>query len=119
MRAGLLDRRIALQRKSVSYSSSGTPVETWSTLVERWSAVEPITGDERNAAQQWIAREQTRFTVRWSEEIADLSPLDRVVYPADDVSSSPLPSRSIYDVIAVHEEGRHVALVIMAARRVG
>lgn len=118
MRAGQLDTRIALQRKAVTYSSSGEPVETWSTLVERWSAIEPVTGDERNAAEQWVAREQTQFTVRWSEEIEDLSPLDRIICPVDDASASPEVTRSVYDIIAVHEVGRHEQMQIMTARRV-
>jgi head-tail adaptor len=119
MRAGQLDRRVALQRKVTGYSSSGEPTESWSTLVERWAGVAPVTGDERNAAQQWVAREQTKFTLRWSPEIADLSPVDRIAFPADDAANSPLVSRSTYDIITVHEVGRHEQLVIVAARRVG
>lgn len=119
MRAGTLDRRIVIQRKSTTYSSSGTPVETWSTLATRWASVKPVAGDERNAAEQWIASEQTQFTVRWSNDISNVSPLDEVIFPAADASNSPVPSRSIYDVMAVHEPERHVYLTIMAARRVG
>lgn len=118
MRAGTLDTRVVLQRKSTSYSSSGSPVDTWSTMATRWANVKPVTGSERNAAEQWIAREQTQFTVRWSADIDDLSPLDRVICPAADVSDSPLSERSVYDVIAVHEPERHVNLIIIAARRV-
>jgi len=120
LRAGKLDHLIVLQRKSNSYSPSGAPIEAWSNLAsQRWSDVEPITGTERSAAQQWIAREQTKFTLRWSPELDDLSPLDRVVFPSDDSSLSPVPSRSIYDIIAVHQPDRLVSIIIMAARRVG
>lgn len=118
MRGGELDRRVVLQRKGTTLSSSGSPVETWTTVATRWSEVKPITGDERNAAQQWIAREQSQFTIRWSGEVATLSPLDRIVYPADDLGTSPLPYRSIYDIMAVHEPKRREYLLIMAARRV-
>ncbi len=117
MRAGQLDVRIALQRKTDSLSSSGGPVEAWSTLVERWSGLDALSGDERNAAEQWIAREQVKFTIRWSAEVAELSPLDRVIFPASDASVSPIPSRSIYDVISVLAKGRNVELDILAARR--
>lgn len=119
IRAGTLDHRIALQRKTTGHSPSGSPIDTWSTLVQRWSGVDPITGEERSAAQQWIAREQTKFTIRWSPEVDDLSPLDRVVFPAEDAANSPLPSRSMYDIIAVHQIGRNEQIIIMAARRVG
>jgi head-tail adaptor len=118
MRAGPLNQRIALQRKTTSYSSSGTPFESWTTLVERWSGVDPVTGDERNASQQWIAREQTKFSVRWSPEINDLSPLDRIIYPASAAGNSPASPRSLYDIIAVHEEGLREQMIILAARRV-
>ena len=118
MRAGQLDQRIALQRKTDNLSSSGTPVESWSTLVERWAAVDPVVGDERSAAEQWIAREQVKFTIRWSTEVRDFSPLDRVVFPASDASVSPVPTRSIYDVVSVLAKGRNVEVDILAARQV-
>jgi head-tail adaptor len=118
MRAGQLDTRVALQRKATVYSGSGDPIDTWLTLVERWAAMRPLTGIEANASEQWVAREQTEFTVRWSQEIAALSPLDRVICPADDASVSPEVARSVYDIVAVHEIGRNEALRIIAARRV-
>jgi head-tail adaptor len=119
MRAGTLDTRVALQRKSTSFSASGEPVEGWSTLAERWSDIKPVTGAERNAAQQWVAREQTQFTLRWSSEVDDFSPLDRIICPADDAATSPTPSRSVYDVMAVYQPDRHETVIVMAARRVG
>jgi head-tail adaptor len=119
MRAGTLDQRIALQRKTTDYSSSGAPIETWSTLAERWSSLDPVSGLERSAAQQWIAREQVQFVLRWSPEVSDLSPLDQVIHPASDAASSPIPSRSVYDIMAVLAIGRNESIKIMAARRVG
>ena len=118
MRAGTLDARIALQRKSTSYSSTGEPTDAWTTLGERWALVEPASGDERSASEQWVAREQTKFTIRWSQEFEDLSPLDQVIFPVGDASESPVPTRSIYDVIAVHQIGRNYQMTILAARRV-
>jgi head-tail adaptor len=118
-RAGDLDIRIAIQRKGTSYNSSGEPVETWTTLATRWSALRPLTGTEINASEQWVAREQTEFTIRWDESIEGVSPLDRIICPSSDVSESPLSARSIYDVIAVHDVGRHDEMKITGARRVG
>lgn len=118
LRAGDLDTLIAVQRKTVTYSSTGDPQETWATLVLSDSAIRPLTGDERNGAEQWIAREQTEFTIRWSTGVADLSPLDRIVCPSSDVSLSPISDRSIYDIFGVHEIGRNIGLRIFAARRV-
>jgi len=119
IRAGKLDVRIALQRKTTSLSNSGTPFDSWSNLSERWAELNNVQGDERNAAQQWIAREQVKFTIRYSSDIADLSPLDRIVFPANDAINSPPPIRSNYDIISVLAEGRNEKLVILAARQVG
>jgi head-tail adaptor len=118
LRAGEFDTLIALQRKSVTYSSSGEPIETWSTLASRFASVRPLLGDERNASQQFIAKEQTEFILHWGSDINDFSPLDRVVCPGSDASSSPISARSIYDVFGVHEIGRNTGLRILAVRRV-
>lgn len=118
MRAGPLDVRLMLQRKVASYSSSGEPTETWTNLAERWASIAPVIGDERNASEQWVAREQTKFVVRWSAEIDDLSPLDRVIFPSADAGLSPVEMRSIYDIFSVLMQGRNEGIIIMAARRV-
>ena len=73
-------------------------------------------GDERYNGEQWVAREQVSFTVRWDQTIKDLRPQDRVIFPADDASSSPIDERSIYDIFAVLELGRRMALQILAVR---
>lgn len=119
MRAGRLDRRITIQRRSVTYSDSGEPQETWAALSERRPAsVSPVSGEERFTGEQYVARQQTEFRIRWSEDLAALTPLDRIVYPADDATASPEVTGSIYDVMAVHELGRREGLRILAARQV-
>jgi head-tail adaptor len=117
MRAGRLDRRIVLERKTVTQAASGEPIETWSKLAERWASVAPAQGVERFSDPQLAARQETEFRVRWSTAIADLSPLDRIVYPAVDAGASPMPETSLYDIRAVHEIGRREGLRIVAERR--
>lgn len=120
MRAGPLDRFVTLQRKSESYSDSGEPIEVWADVVSRWYAsVRPIPGDERFAGEQWIARQQVEFRTRWAQEVSDLSPLDRVIYPApglDETEGNPVES-TVYDIMDVSEIGRREGLLIKAARR--
>lgn len=116
-RAGILDTRVVLQRKSVSYSNSGDATETWTTLGTRWADYAPLTGSEVNIDAQWVAKEQVQFTVRWDRDIANLSPLDRVVCPASDATVSPEVTRSIYDVMAVHSPDLNDTLKILTARR--
>lgn len=119
MRAGRLDRRIDIQRKTVTQDNAGQEVETWAALVSRRAAsVGPLRGEERFSSEQFIAKEQVEFRVRYSQSIADLNPLDRVIYPALEGSPPLDPSNSqIYDVMAVHEIGRREGLIIRAARR--
>lgn len=118
MRAGRLDRRITIERKSLSYSDSGEPQETWSALASRisasWGAVK---GEERFSSEQYVSREQVEFRVRWQSALADLSPVDRIVYPAQGSDSPDAPAtRILYNIIEVHEIGRREGLQIIAAR---
>jgi head-tail adaptor len=116
MRAGPLDVRILIHRKSVGHSPSGEPIEVWNALGgPRWSSRAPVSGAERFTAVQFAALEQVEFRLRWSSDIDDLQPLDRIIEPASDGNSPPI--RSIYDIIAVHEIGRHDALRVFTTRR--
>src|SRR5690554_14898 len=107
MRAGRLDRRIDLQRYSLGYSDSGEPQETWTDLAARVAAsFSAVRGDERNTADQWVAKEQVEFWIRWTASLADLNPKDRVIYPAIMDGLSPedeITETRIYDIISVHE----------------
>jgi head-tail adaptor len=112
MKSEALDRKITIQRHSITYSSSGEPIETWADLAVRRASVLPVRGEERFGGDQWVAKEQMEFRVRWSADVADVSPLDRVIYPVGTVETA-----NTYDVMAVLPMGRHVGLRIMAARR--
>ena len=49
--------------------------------------------------------------------MASLSPLDRIVYPAEADGSPPPADGAIYEIVAVHEVGRREAIRIVTARR--
>jgi head-tail adaptor len=115
MRAGTLDRRVALQRQSTSPSDSGEPQILWTTIAQRWALKMPVAGIERYGGEQLEAKEQVEFRLRWSLDIADLQPADRLIEPAQDASSP--PGRSVYDIIAVLEIGRHEILRVITTRR--
>jgi SPP1 family predicted phage head-tail adaptor len=120
MRYGRLDRRITIQRKIVTSSPSGQPIETWVDLdPRRWASVNPVSGDERFTEPQLAGKQQTEFQVRYSADVASLTPLDRIVYPAIEPASPPpeIPPATIYDVLAVHEVGRREGLRIITSRR--
>lgn len=121
MRAGRLDRRITIQAKTTAASSSGEPVETWTTVVARRSAgMAPVRGEERFGEPQLVAREQVEFTLRWAADVAGLEPnTHRIVHPAlsaDSPEETP-DARSIHDVLAVHEIGRREGLRVVTRRR--
>jgi head-tail adaptor len=116
MRGGQLDKRIALQRKISTPSDSGQPVDIWTTTAERWADKRPVAGVERYGGEQLEAREQVEFRLRWSTDIADLQAADRIIEPASDAGNPPI--RSIYDVFAVLELGRHEGFRVLTARRV-
>lgn len=120
MRAGRLDRKITLRRKATSQDSYGEEGDGWTTLIaRRASGYRPLRGEEKFTAEQFVAGEQVEFRIRYSANLSDLSPLDRVIYPAlDGVEDPDLVAKSrLFDIMAVHEIGRRKGLQIMAVRR--
>lgn len=118
MRAGKLDRKIDIERKTTTLNDFGDPIETWSKIATRRAAgYRPLSGEERFQADQFIASEQVEWTIRYSAAMAEINPLDRVVYPAEAAGSPPPPEPTIYEVIAVHEIGRREGLKLITARR--
>lgn len=117
------DRIITIQRKTDTQSNSGEPVSTWADLAFRvpahWA---PVVGNERPAEAQEIAEQETTFTVRYHAvpgASRPLTPKDRIIYPAHDVSAntqSP-PAGRVYDILGVDEVGREVDLKIRSSRR--
>jgi head-tail adaptor len=123
MAGGKLDRKITIRRKSVTYSNSGEPVEAWANLALRRSAsMWPFKATEAFAEPETTAYEQIEFRIRYSSDVAALSPQDQVVYPAlteeqaaDDEYA--IPERSIHDILGVLEVGRREGLRLITRRR--
>jgi len=114
MRIGDLDQMVTVQRKTVSESNSGEPIETWSDLSSRWARVKPMTGTERLSGENLVAKEQVEFRLRWAEVIDDLSPVDRIIYPR---TASPT-DREIYNIVQASQVGRREAVLVLAYRYV-
>lgn len=120
MRAGRLDRLIDIQRSAAVASDSGEQVITWSNIVSRRAAgIVPIQGSERFITPQVSAMDQLEFRIRHFADVADLSPRDRIIYPALAASSPPgTPVESqIYNILSVNEISRREGLRIIAARK--
>lgn len=103
VRAGLLDRRVRLERRVEVVDESGQTIVQWAHLADVWARVEPLGGREGFGQEQWVATGDLRFTVRWRD---DVDPLHRVVHEG-----------RAYDVVSVAEDGRREALLIVARGR--
>jgi head-tail adaptor len=120
MRGGTLDRSVAIQRATFTQSPSGEPQSAWVTISTRPAMLDSgMTGTERLATEQVVAKAQVAFTIRWATVVADITPLDRIIYPASVLANSPAdPLHSkIYDIIMVQEIGRREQLRIFATVR--
>ena len=103
IRAGLLDRRVVLQRRVEQADSHGQAIATWVQIAEVWARVEPLGGREGYGQQQFVATGDLRFTLRWRP---DVTPLERIVYDGRD-----------YDIVSVADQGRHEALLVVGQAR--
>lgn len=124
MAAGKLDRKITIQRKTVTVSDSGDSVETWAnvTPLRRSASMWPFRATEAFSAPERTAYEQIEFRIRYSSEVASLSPQDRVIYPALTEAQAAdvgyvIPERSIHDVLGVLEINRREGFRIITSRR--
>ncbi len=64
MKAGSLDRRVTIQRKTVTQSPSGEPMETWANVsLRRAASMWPVKGDEQFASPEKVASDQVPLAV--------------------------------------------------------
>ena len=109
MRAGDLDRRITLQRATAVQDAMGEPIKTWSDIARVWAKKLESRRMAREAPDAGEARAALRrrtFEIRWSSAVADLSPVDRLIFEGEP-----------YDILGVTEIGRRVGLSIEAEAR--
>lgn len=94
--SGDMSRRATLQRATVTYDDFGGEVETWATLAEVWLNRRDISASERYRSEEVGSKLTTRFRIRYSSDVADLNPRDRVFYDEE-----------IYNIISVREIKRN------------
>lgn len=100
-----LDRRLEIQRKTVTQSSSGEPVETWATLATVWAQKLPDRGQERHATRQLVGSAVMMFRTRYRADLA-LTVQDRLVFDG-----------KTWDIHDVREIGRRAFTEIDATAR--
>lgn len=101
MRAGLLDRRITLQRKTVVQSDSGQEEVTWIDIATVWAQKVELRGNERFTAKQITGNSILTFRVRWSLAVSQVNVEDQIIY-----------KELTYDITDIREIGRHEGLEI-------
>jgi len=106
MRAGPLDRRIVIERATITPDEFNAPVEKWSTLASVAAAKADIKDGERLRAGAVGSEITTRFQIRYSSTVADVSPRDRIQFAG-----------RTYDIVAVKEMGSRDGIEITAAAR--
>ncbi|WP_075216157.1 phage head closure protein [Mongoliimonas terrestris] len=106
MRASGLDRRIVIQRATTAPDAMNEPIQTWSKLASVLAAKEDIRDSERYSAGAVVAKITTRFRIRWSTTVADVSPTDRILFDG-----------RVFDIVGTKEIGRREGVEITASAR--
>lgn len=96
MLAGKLDRRITIQRKTVSHDALNEPVEVWNGLATVWAQRLGQTGQEFFANDQVLSEYKVIFRIRWRRDLKDT---DRVMFEG-----------RAHDIHSIRELGRRVGL---------
>lgn len=65
MRGGLLRHRVKIEAAQASTDSFGQSVNAYGLFTVCWAAVEPLAGDERETAEQFVAGVTHRVRIRW------------------------------------------------------
>jgi SPP1 family predicted phage head-tail adaptor len=104
--SGDMNRRVTLQRATTSANSFNELLEGWTTLAEVWASLKDVSAAEAFRAQEVGAQLTTRFRIRHSEDVASLTPKDRLVY-----------GNATYQVTGVRENKRNRWIEIDCVRR--
>lgn len=98
--AGRLDRRVVIQRATVTPNAIGEQIQTWATWRTVFMGKQDIRAEERLRADQELATETTVWLSHW---IDGLRTDDRLSVGG-----------KIYDIIGIAELGRRSGLEITA-----
>lgn len=107
IRAGSLDRRLRIERATVTRDAVNAEVQSWAELATVWASYEPVRDGERFRAGETAAGLSARFVIRHSSTVADVNPKDRVVFDG-----------AVLQIVAVKEHGgRRVGIEISCVGR--
>jgi len=101
-----MDRRVLLERFTTGTDEFGGETKTWGTLAAVWAERKAAADGERWKAGEVVAMITHRFRVRWSSELSDLGPKDRLTDGA-----------KVHDIHGVKEIGRQKIIEITTSMR--
>lgn len=104
--SGEKDRRITLERATVTKDATGGEIADWSALHRPWAHRRDVSDGERLSGDERAAELSARYVIDWSSEVASLSALDRVVEDG-----------LVFQIFGVKELGRRTELEITVMRR--
>lgn len=105
MRAGRLKDRISvIAAGTTTRTAEGAPVVSYSTILETWAQVEPITGNEAFSGNYRWSEADMRFTIRYST--VSIEPKHNIIF-----------NGSTYNIMSVVDSSNaHRELVLMAMK---
>lgn len=106
MKAGKLDRRIVIERATETRDGFNVPIKAWDELACVAASKEDVRDSERVASQEIGAEITTRFQIRYSSDVADVDPRDRIRFEG-----------RVYDIVARKEIGRRDGIELSAVAR--
>ena len=103
-----MDRRIGIQRATLTANAYGERAETWATLATVWAEVQYKEGSGREAVQsdQVYSSQPVHFIIRYSSDVSDIRPSDRIKYNGNN-----------YQIEGVQEIGRQEGFRIVRTLR--
>lgn len=101
-----LDRQIVIERATTTRDDYNEEVLTWAPLATVWAAYEPVTDGEKFRAGERAAELSARFRIRWSDQVKDVTPEDRVIFEG-----------KTYELTNVKEIPRRVGLELTTVAR--
>lgn len=105
--AGNMDRRIVIQRATVTQNALNEDVQSWATYATVWASRKDVSDGEKLAGGQIGASLSSRFVIRSNATTKAIKPSDRVSYDG-----------AIWSIFGIKEttEGRNQFLEITAAK---
>ncbi len=105
MDAGKIDRRVTVERKTITNVPLGQ-TEEWATVATVWASRRDVSDGEKAASGTAISTVASRFVVRSSPDTRDIRPSDRLT-----------DGRLTFEIVGIKELGRADWLEITAQAR--